>query len=207
VASYRWSESAGRYTDARGRFVSEARVRAVIDDLADAASERMAAASQRLLAGDMSLAAWQAELQATIKLTHVSAGVLANGGAAQMTSSRWGSLGPVIRDQYAFLRQFAEQIADGRQLLNGSLTARARQYGQAGRVTFERTYSQGQQSRGYQSERNVLAPAEHCRECRALSARGWVPIGTLPPIGSRLCRSNDRCRIAYRREPAEEIAA
>lgn len=208
MATYRWNESAGRYTDSAGRFVSEARVRAVIDDIADAASERMAQASARLLSGEMSLGAWQAEMQATIKLTHVATGVLSHGGAEQMTASRYGALGPTIRSEYQFLRAFAQEIANGRQTLNGIVTARARQYGQASRVTYERTRSRGQQQRGYQSERNVLHPGEHCSGCRAESAKGWAPIGSLVPVGQRICRSNCRCSISYRREPSDiEVAA
>jgi hypothetical protein len=206
MADIRWNEQAGRFTDARGRFVSPAAVRAIVDDIADAASERMARASERLLSGEISLGAWQAEMQAAIKLSHVAAAVLAHGGALQMTSARWGAIGPVVRSEYRYLRDFAEQIADGRQPLNGMLTARARQYGQAGRVTFERTYGAEQRGRGYQSCRNVLHAGESCSECKAQTARGWVETGTLVPIGQRICRGNCRCSVEYRREPAEEAA-
>lgn len=198
--AYTWNEGAGRFVDERGRFVSESTVRRAVDRVADAASDRMAAASERLLAGEHSLASWQAEMQATIKLGHASAAVLAHGGAETMTPSRWGAIGPIVRDQYQFLRDFAAQVADGRQPLNGSLVARARQYGQASRVTFETTYNRGQQQRGYQAERSVLHPAEHCGLCRSEAARGWVPIGTLIPIGQRTCRGNDRCTVAFSRE-------
>lgn len=201
--AYTWNEGAGRFVDGRGRFVSERAVRSVIDDVADATSARMQAASEALLEGRMSLGAWQAEMQATIKLSHSAAAVIANGGAESMTFSAWGSVGQAVRSEYAYLRQFAEQVASGEQPLNGSLAARARQYGQAGRVTFERTYGRGQQQRGYLSCRNVLHPAEHCAVCRSEAARGWVPIGSLIPIGQRTCRSLDRCTISYRREPAD----
>ncbi len=190
----------------RGQFVSEARVRSVIDAVADHASDRMAAASQALLEGRSSLAAWQAEMQATLKLAHVSAGVLARGGVQQMTPSRWGALGPTIREQYKFLANFAGQIASGDQPLNGSLTARSRQYGQAARVTFERIRGAEQQQRGYRSCRNVLHAGESCSQCRSEASRGWVPVGSLVPVGSRICRSNCRCTVSFRREPAEQAA-
>lgn len=205
--AYTWNEGAGRFVDGRGRFVAESRVRAVVDDVADAASARMQTASEALLDGRMSLGAWQAEAQQVIKLSHSAAAVLAHGGAEAMTPSHWGAIGPVVRDQYQYLRDFAAQVADGRQPLNGSLMARARQYGQASRVTFETTYSRGQHQRGFRFERNVLGSAEHCRVCPDLTARGWVQIGSLPPIGSRPCRAQDRCRIAYARTVEGEQAA
>jgi len=207
VASYRWNEQAGRFVNERGVFVSEATVRSVIDGIADAASERLARASERLLNGELPLGAWQAEAQQIIKLAHVSAAVLAHGGAEQMTFSRWGTIGPTVRSEYQFLRDFAQQIADGRQPLNGMLTARARQYGQAARVTFERTYGQDQQQRGYRSERSVLSSAEHCAQCVGEVGKGWQPIGTLIFIGQRTCRSLDRCHMEYRREMADSEAA
>jgi hypothetical protein len=60
--AYTWNEGAGRFVDGRGRFVSESAVRSVVDDVADAASSRMQAASEALLDGRMSLGAWQAEI-------------------------------------------------------------------------------------------------------------------------------------------------
>jgi hypothetical protein len=204
VADLRWNETAGRFTDSAGRFVSESRVRAVIDSIADQASARMAAASERMLAGELSLASWQAEMQQTIKVSQLAASVLAHGGAEQMTFSHYGSAGRAIRDQYGYLRNFADDVANGRQPLNGGLTARAGQYGQVARIAFEREYGRDQQQRGYQFERNVLGAArDHCSLCPELSARGWVPIGSLPPVGSRPCRAQDRCRITYSRDAVQ----
>jgi hypothetical protein len=206
MAVIRWRESDGRFVNERGQFISDAAVRSVIDNIADHASDRMAAASQALLEGRSSLAAWQASLLQDIKNAHVSTGVLAHGGVQQMNAQRWGALGPTIREQYQFLANFAAQIASGEQPLNGSLTARARQYGQASRVTYERTRGAAQQVRGYQSCRNVLHAGESCSQCRSEAARGWVPVGTLVPVGSRICRSNCRCTISFRREPASVAA-
>ena len=204
--AYRWSEDVGRYRDERGRFVSERTVRAVVDQVVDAASERMAVASERLLAGEISLGAWQAQMQAEIKLAHTSAAILAHGGAEQMTPERWGAVGRQIRDEYAFLREFAEQIADGRQPLNGQLVARARQYGQAARGQFERIRRRQMRELGYTEERSVLAPAEHCRQCVAQSEKAWSEIGSLVAVGRRTCLVNCRCRMEYRRKAAEAAA-
>lgn len=206
MADLRFNDSAGRFVDSRGRFVAEARVRAVVDSVADQASDRLEVASRRLLAGELSLASWQAEAQTVIRTSHAATAVLAHGGAAQMTPARWGAVGPEVKAQYRFLADFAEQIRDGRQPLDGRLIARSRQYGQAASVQYERARGEGQQRRGYLSERNVLRAGESCSGCREQSARGWVAIGSLVPVGQRSCRSNCRCRVAYRREPAEAAA-
>lgn len=206
MAALTFDDASGRFRVANGQFVSEAAVRRVVDQIADGASVRMAAASERMLAGELSLAEWQAGMMRTIKLSQLATSTIAHGGAARMGFPEYGAAGREIRTQYDYLRQFAAQVASGEQPLNGGLLSRARQYGQAARVTFEREYGRDQQARGFQSERNVLGAAEHCALCPELTARGWVPIGLLPPVGSRPCRSNDRCSISYRREPAEMAA-
>lgn len=200
-----FDDRTGRYRDdATGRFVSEAQVRATIDQIADASSERMATAAEAVLEGRMSLGAFQVEAQATIKASHIAAAVIAHGGADQMTFSRWGSVGNEIKAQYQFLRGMADDVASGRQPLNGSMVARARQYGQASRGTFAKAFGQGQQERGFRFERNVLGSAEHCVGCRAESARGMVPIGSLVPVGSRRpCGPNCHCRLLYSREEVQ----
>jgi hypothetical protein len=206
MADLTFDSASGRFRDSAGRYVSDARVRAVVDAVADQASARMAAASERLMAGQMSLASWQAEMQNTIKVSHLAASTLAHGGEAQMTPARYLMAAREIKAQYQYLRGFAAQIQSGEQPLNGGLISRAKQYGQAARVAFERERGRDQQSRGYQFERNVLGPArDHCSLCPELSARGWVPIGSLPPVGSRPCRAQDRCRISYSRT-AEQAA-
>jgi hypothetical protein len=202
MAALTFDDRSGRFRDSSGRYVSERAVRSVIDSIADGASARLAAASDRLLAGTLSLAEWQAESMRTIKLSQVASATIAHGGVARMTPSTYGAAGRAIRDQYDYLRSFAAQIASGEQPLNRTVVSRAAQYGQAARVAFEREYGRDQRQRGYQFCRNVLAPAEHCAQCREQSARGWVPLGALVPIGQRTCRAQCRCRLTYSREAA-----
>lgn len=204
--AYTWSESAGRFVDERGRFVSDAAVRRVVNDIADGASDRLAVLSRSMLAGDLSLAEWQAGAMRIVKSSHVASVTIAHGGAARMDFSRYGSVGNEIKAQYQYLAQFAAQIASGQQPLNGTVASRAAMYGQNARVVFEKAYGRDQAARGFQSCRNRLQPAEHCSQCVEQSGRGWVPVGSLVPIGQRTCRSNCRCRIEYRREPVEVAA-
>lgn len=206
MVEIRWNEAAGRYIAPNGTFISDARVRAVIDAVADHASDRMAVASQALLGGRTSLAAWQASLMQDIKSAHVASGVLAHGGVQQMQSQDWLSIAREIKPQYSWLRAFAAQVQSGEQQLNGLLVARARQYGQASRGTFAKLFGEDQQQRGYLWEKNVIQSGESCAGCRAESAKGWTPTGTLVPVGSRRpCGPNCRCRVLYSK--AREAAA
>lgn len=197
----------GRYRGDDGRLVSERAVRDAVDNLADLSSQRMAAFAQRLQSGALPLADWQVGMSQEIKSAHVAAGVAAHGGRVQMAPSDWGFLGQRIRTEYGFLRDFAGQIADGTQPLDGRLIARARMYGQGARMSYEAVRARDDRNRGMTEERDILAGSDHCTLCPDLAAQGWVPIGTLPAIGTRPCGVNDRCRIERRTAPARADAA
>lgn len=188
----------GRYRDS-GRLISDARVRLAVDALADAASDRLADLTDRLMHGNLTLADWQLQAMATIRTAHVAAGVAAQGGKAQMEPAHYGFLGSEIRAQYAYLRDLANGIAGGTVPLDGRLVARAGMYGQHARISYEAVRARDARSRGYTEERNVLHSQESCRECSGLSSQGYGALGTLPPIGSRSCLSRCRCTIARRR--------
>lgn len=198
--AYRYDARSGRYRDVRtGRFLSGAVIREAVDNVADLASQRMAELSQRLIDGTLSLASWESSMMAEIKAAHVATGMAAHGGRAMMSPADWGLIGNRIRREYRYLRGFSRSIANGQQPLDGRLIARARQYGQASRPTYENVRLRDDRVRGMTVERNVLSRSEHCGECPKLTAKGWVPIGSLPRIGQRDCRGLDRCRIDRRR--------
>jgi hypothetical protein len=205
---FTWDDNAGRYRGPNGTFVANTAVRQVVDDVADKASERMAALALRLQQGQISLATFQSDFMREIKLSQSAAAVLAHGGSQQMTFSRWGAVGSRVREQYKYAQGFAEDVASGKQPLNGSLLSRAKQYGQAVRVSYERAFGRDQLMRGYTSERNILGAVDkHCSECVAQSSRSWVGIGELVPIGRRRCRSQCRCTIRYSKRDVQEVAA
>jgi hypothetical protein len=198
-----FSPSTGRYRDTdSGRFVSEARIRVAVDMAADAASARMAQLTERLTSGALTLAEWQSQAMAVIKVSHVSTAVVAHGGRAQMTASDWGWIGQRIKTEYRYLREFANQIEAAESVSPAQIAARLNLYGQSARVTFEAMRARDDRARGYDEERSMLHPADHCGECVAQAALGWQPIGALIPIGRRECLSNCRCSLSRRIAPA-----
>jgi hypothetical protein len=207
MPDFRHSPSTGRYHNvSSGRMVSEREVRDAVDRLADLTSQRLADLSERLLRRDLRLADWQAELMAVLKSAHVAAGVVAHGGAASMDAATYGAIGHRLRDEYQHLRDFAQQLADGTQPLDGRVVARAQMYGQGARVAFETIRARDDRERGLDEERNVLHADSSCATCKDQSALGYVPIGILLPIGSRSCLSRCRCTITRRRSGAAESA-
>lgn len=197
-SQYRWNRNAGRYVDGRGRFVQRAAVRAELDQALIAAKARMLGVSDSLRAGGISLPDWFAEMRQMVKQVQLYSAAAAKGGWAQLAPADFGRIGGLVREQYKFLANFAREIADGLPL-DGRFLRRVALYGEAGRRTYHRTEDIEMEARGMNEERSVLHPADHCDDCPAEAAKGWVPIGTLIPIGERACRGGCKCTKEFRR--------
>lgn len=103
-----------------------------------------------------------------------------------------------LRDNLAYLQNFAKQVADGAQRVDGKFRQRVKLYVNSARGVFHETRRKAERVRGMTEERNVLTGDEHCPGCLDAAAAGWQPIGTLPPIGTRTCLSHCRCHWAFR---------
>lgn len=208
MASYRWDDRSGRFRDpTTGRYISERAVRDAVDATVDLAASRMATLASDFRAGTLNAQQFLDGMMTEIKSVQIATALAAYGGREQMTASRWGTVGQFIRQQYAYARQMVADVLDGKQRMNGRLDARARQYAQSGRATYENIRRREMAQAGMAFERNVLHAEESCGQCLAESERGWVPIGTLSPVGMRTCRGNCKCTIAFARTRSEAEAA
>jgi hypothetical protein len=204
LSTYAWNATAGRYVGPDGRFVPFIAVRDELEGVIDSASLRMNLLAEQLISGNVSLAEWQSGMMENIKLVHTASSAAANGGWAQMSQSDWGFVGQEIRVQYDYLRNFAEQIASGEQQLNGQVLVRANMYGDAGRGSFEAMRTRYEKlNNGMTEARRVLGAADHCPDCLAYAADGWMPIDDVPAIGDSVCLTNCHCEIEYRRGESE----
>lgn len=201
---FTWSAESSRYRHVRsGRYVPPEQVRAALDRVLDGSAGRMRALTARLQSGEISLPDWQRTMAAEVRAAHVAAATSAKGGFAQMSSADYGFVGQRVRTQLSFLQKFSDQIADGRQPLNGTLLARAELYGHAGRMTGRAMEHREGRRRGDTHEKSILGAADHCRGCLTEARRGWQPLGTLVPPGSRECKVRCHCHLATGPDPAE----
>jgi hypothetical protein len=200
--AFSWSPDTGRYRGADGRFVPDAKVREALDQVIQAQAARMRGITQSLIDGNLSLPEWQRESMQSIKLAHLEGLATANGGWAQLDQMAFGWVGQRIKQQYGYLSNFAQQIADGRQTLGPGALARAEMYAEAGRATHREAQRRVASDRGMDQERNRLSKAENCAGCIAQTQAGWVPVGTLVPCGSRDCLSRCKCTMTFRKAPA-----
>lgn len=66
-----------------------------------------------LYAGDMGIAEWQAAVAQQLKNGHLSNAMFAAGGRDSMGAAEFGRVGQTLREQYAYLTNFAQGIANG----------------------------------------------------------------------------------------------
>lgn len=201
---FTWDAPSGRYRGAGGRYVTHAQIRAWLDSALDSAGERMAALSAQLQAGTIDTITWQVRMAREVKNVQLYSAATAKGGWAQLSAADLGRVGQSVRAQLEYLNRFAREIRTKAQPLDGRFLARTRLYAQSGRQLFHRTERIEMEVRGYDQERNVRYPGDSCTGCVQQTARGWVQIGALVPVGQRDCKGNDRCRIQYARSATGE---
>ena len=197
--NYRYNDTAGRFINAQGRFVSARVVRAELDASIEASAKAIRAISAQLQSGAISLSAWELALASEIRNGHLASIALAKGGWDFVTKADEREAARIIREQYKYLERFARQISTGAQRLDGRFLLRAMQYGQAFRGTYEDKRRGEERKRGMVILRNLRYARDSCVDCVGQTALGWVAIDDprIIPIGSRKCLKRCKCQWEY----------
>lgn len=216
---YRWNISAQRYQDTvTGRFISRAEVLAFVDE-ALAASRAASDTLVTLLAeGTLAPNDWRNAFWEELKREYIREYLSGIGGRAVMTQADWGSIGGMLKEQVAYLNNFAAEIALGN-LSEGQIRFRAQMYLNSAREAHERARSRAAGKFGADEIQWVLYPeAEHCDTCQGRADQGWQPIapnggfpdpdapegGAFPADGTSQCLTNDQCSTQYRNSKTGE---
>jgi hypothetical protein len=201
MTSYRWEPTAGvsgRYRDERGRFVASSTVRRELDRYLDN-SDPAKALAEALRGRQLSLADWEVGMRRVVKNTHLNAIALERGGWANMTPADYGRAGQIIREQYGYLRGFANDIASGKQRLDGTLGVRAKLYTRAGRNSYYRSKA-ANMSGSVTHQRSIRSARDSCRQCLDLDRKVFrIDDASFPLPGQRICRANCQCHLEYLR--------
>lgn len=188
---------------ARQKIIPPKAARAILDAALQAGYAEIDALSKRLVSGAITPDKWALEMERIIEAVNRAGAAAAQGGWAQLTGADAAFVQARIDRQLEFLRGFLDDIKGGKQKLNGNLLRRARMYGDAGRGAYEDMRGRLHGQSGYDEERRVLGIADHCPDCVDYAAMGWRPIGSLPPIGDSVCRTNCHCGFEYRNKAGE----
>lgn len=151
--------------------------------------------------GSLTLDQWKAGMREYLRNEYVLAMELAKGGRDNVTFADWGFVGSELKKQYQFLDNFAAEIAANpdRWLKGGSLFQRMKLYSDSAYTSLADMVQREFEKAGFTEERNKLGVADHCDECLSETAKSWQPIGTLIPIGERICIVKCKCTKEYRK--------
>jgi hypothetical protein len=202
---FRWDANANRYRDARGRFVAWRDVTAALEAGLDASVRRFELWARMVRNGSMSLAQFELQVAAEVRSIHLVSAAVARGGIPRLTADDLQRIEATVRRELGYLARLTSQVADGSQALDGTWIDRARQYALAGRETLYTERGMWLKGQGYDEERNIRYLGDTCAGCFEAEGAGWVPIGTLAPIGTRDCRRNCRCHIIYRKRATGQV--
>jgi hypothetical protein len=205
-SSWRYDPISGRYRGANGRFLSARAVEALVDGRINRLGTELRRFTRMLSDGAITLDQWQGSVREALKLVHVQAAIIGNGGRETMSAADWGRIGQRLRVEYAYLQGFARDLLDAR-VSYPMAAARIGLYAQSVRGTYWEGTSIRQGKQGYSLMRRILdSQAKHCQDCLDYAARGIVSIGSLPLPGQRCaCKANCRCSVKYLRQQAPSV--
>jgi hypothetical protein len=170
-----------------------------------ATGANMRADAEALQAGRINLAEWQISMERRVKSLHLLSAAMEHGGFSRLSRADLFWIEGEVRRQYAFLADFARQIKNRKQALDGRFLARVSLYAEAGRSTEREAGRRLARLAGAVEERRILGAADHCKTCVGEARKGWRPLGELKRIGESECRT--RCRCSWATRTAEERAA
>jgi hypothetical protein len=193
---YYWDAGIRRFRDSRGRLVAARAVRSALF----VARQRAAVDARQLLESyydrRLAFADWLSEMQALLRDVHLYHAAVANGGFPSMTQAQYAATAQELNRQFAYLQRLGSLIRVNA-ISRAQALARIELFARSGLITFTLATEQQQREIGRTRERNRLGIGEHCSDCLSQSARGFVQIGALIPVGRRRCRGNCQCYIEY----------
>lgn len=202
---YWWDENAKRYRDERGRFVSRDTVWDYIQRSINSTSNVSELLADLVGSGQLAPKDWYSLMKEELKREYIRQYLLAHGGLDTMTPADWGRIGGMLKEQYAYLKNLAAEIAAGK-LSPAQIAARMNMYFNSARESFERAFAVNAIAWGAVEERWVVNPAvENCVDCLGYQDEGWKPVGyfPFPGEGASRCLTNCHCLKEYRNAKGE----
>jgi hypothetical protein len=206
--AYTWDPVKRRFIDENGKTVRSDTLRKWVDDTTLAIGLYFILLSQRVQSGEITMSEWAAQMRADLTAMHLAMTAVAFGGDEQVDEDGWSYASQVILTQQGYFNNFhADYVFSGKEI-DDSAVARTAMYAAAGYLTFENAVALRESKAGMTLYRRNTAGGEVCPECVDYAARGWQPIGTLPPIGtSSRCMVRCRCWFSYRTGTMADVAA
>ncbi len=199
IERIRYENSTERWRDtSTGRFIPQATVADEMFRHSDATHSTLEALTRQLYAGDIQLAQWQVAIASELKNAHLAQAMFAAGGRANMGFAEFGRVGQTLREQYAYLDKFAQEIANGT-VSEAMALSRVSHYGDSAKQSYWGEYAERSSGLldwilGAYDERN-------CNLCPQYAADSPFTKETLPAFpadGTTPCKGRCRCRLSRR---------
>lgn len=163
---FTYDERSFRYRDSQtGRFISESTIKTLAGQYENARQEVGRELASQLVNKQVSLSEWVTSMRSELRNTYSAEYMLGRGGRNAMTSADWGNVGNMLKKQYGFLNEFANEIAAGK-LTEAQIAARAQMYFNSATQAYERG---------------------------KVHARGMPDLPAYPGDGTSECRANCKC--------------
>jgi hypothetical protein len=188
-----------RYTsgDRSGQFVAQVKIKDIVDrEYIRSQKAVLGAIGDRLISGELELADWETEVAQALKTLHINSYMLGKGGIERLTQRDYGTVGAKIKREYAYLRNFTQDVATGEMSI-AQFQNRLKMYVDSAFATYQQARVISHRADGYEWYRNIRNASESCNECIAISAQGWGEVGSYAAIGARTCKSGDRCNWEF----------
>lgn len=201
IDEYAYEVNAGRFRSlTTGRYVAQVDIQVLMQGEIDAGFQRIQGMADALAIGRLNLEQFQNAMIDHLSYTHDALHMLGRGGVFAMDTSDFAMLTAIKESEFEYLDGFLADIANGK-LSAAQVRARIGMYNEKCYGSFFEGVRQSSMAAGFDQERRVLNPAEHCNDCVALAAKGWQPINTLPrPTENSACQSNCKCTMEFRRQ-------
>jgi hypothetical protein len=190
----------------KGQFISQGKVREVVQNYLVDYSQEFEAATRMLNNGSWTLDQWEKHIAKHIKNTTITVYKIAKPDA---NSSDYGKIGAHLKKQYLYLRNFSREIAKGN-LSEAQINARATQYLQSTWSLYNSSARDAHKDAGYKWERRLQQSKHPCIQCPKYAKLGWQILGSLPKIGEQCdCKQNCRCYFEFSKsntKPQENLS-
>lgn len=196
--NFKWEKQTRRYRNNQtGRFVSKEAVYTLTASRIELAKTDLGTLGELLLDQKITLRTWQQQTAETLKILHTQQYLLGVGGQKAIEKSDYLEIGRELKEQYAYLRNFAVDLTQGK-MTEGQFKARLTMYADAAKVSYFKGEKTAAGRAGFTHGRRVLGLAEHCEDCPAIASLGVVPIAELiMPTQNCSCRIRCKCKITY----------
>jgi hypothetical protein len=205
LPGYAWDTKLHNYVDlSSGRMVKRAAVNDLLSDAIDARAQTMGNLAKMAQNGSLTQREFYEGMRNEVREAYNASAALGKGGWAQMTPADWGTNGQKLREEYANLQKFAQDLADGL-VSEKQAVARAKLYADSAYQRYWELWQAQQRELGNDEEKfETVGDERVCPICTGYEAQGWQPLGTFPTPGTP--HLGCRCSKAFRKKPAAKAS-